>query len=171
MLCYSLAREDDGDIRARARRAGLPRLHLNRLALHSAIHANNAPWISSCTTPCTLAQEDDKDIREEGLESPTSRLPPPYKMHAFQPCSNTVLLSACAPCTLAQEDDKDIREEGLESLTEDELRQACRARGMRAPYGEGSAAFMRQQLTEWLDWSLDRCAWGLCFLCGWVGGG
>ena len=31
-----------------------------------------------------------------------------------------------------------------------------RARGMRAPYGEGSAAFMREQLAEWLDWSLNR---------------
>jgi LETM1 and EF-hand domain-containing protein 1 len=53
-------------------------------------------------------------------------------------------------------DDRDIQEEGLDSLTEDELRQACRARGMRAPFGEGAAAFMREQLDEWLDWSLNR---------------
>lgn len=53
-------------------------------------------------------------------------------------------------------DDRDIQEEGLDSLTEDELRQACRARGMRAPFGEGAAAFMREQLEEWLDWSLNR---------------
>lgn len=53
-------------------------------------------------------------------------------------------------------DDREIEEEGLENLTEDELRQACRARGMRAPFGEGSAPFMRKQLGEWLDWSLNR---------------
>jgi LETM1 and EF-hand domain-containing protein 1 len=55
-----------------------------------------------------------------------------------------------------RDDDVDIQEEGLESLTEDELRQACRARGMRAPFGEGAAAFMQEQLAEWLDWSLNR---------------
>lgn len=57
-----------------------------------------------------------------------------------------------------QEDDQDIQQEGLESLTEDELRQACRARGMRAPFGEGAADFMRRQLAEWIDWSLNKCA-------------
>ncbi|PRW58330.1 LETM1 and EF-hand domain-containing mitochondrial [Chlorella sorokiniana] len=55
-----------------------------------------------------------------------------------------------------KEDDQDIQEEGVDSLTEDELRQACRARGMRAPFGEGSSDFMRQQLTEWIDWSLNK---------------
>ena len=55
-----------------------------------------------------------------------------------------------------KEDDRDIQEEGLDSLTEDELRQACRARGMRAPFGEGSSTFMKDQLAEWLDWSLNR---------------
>lgn len=55
-----------------------------------------------------------------------------------------------------KEDDRDIQNEGLDSLTEDELRQACRARGMRAPFGEGSAVFMKDQLAEWLDWSLNR---------------
>lgn len=55
-----------------------------------------------------------------------------------------------------KEDDRDIKEEGLDNLTEDELRQACRARGMRAPYGEGGVAFMKEQLEEWLDWSLNR---------------
>ena len=53
-------------------------------------------------------------------------------------------------------DDREIEEEGIENLTEDELRQACRARGMRAPFGEGATKFMRQQLAEWLDWSLNR---------------
>ncbi|KAL4859684.1 Mitochondrial proton/calcium exchanger protein [Chlorella vulgaris] len=55
-----------------------------------------------------------------------------------------------------KEDDKDIQQEGLESLTEDELRQACRARGMRAPFGGGAGDFMRQQLEEWIDWSLNK---------------
>lgn len=55
-----------------------------------------------------------------------------------------------------KEDDRDIKTEGLDSLTEDELRQACRARGMRAPFGDGAAEFMKEQLAEWLDWSLNR---------------
>jgi len=55
-----------------------------------------------------------------------------------------------------KEDDREIQEEGIDRLTEDELRQACRARGMRAPFGEGAALFMRDQLEEWLDWSLNR---------------
>lgn len=37
----------------------------------------------------------------------------------------------------------------------------CRARGMRAPFGEGSAEFMRQQLAEWIDWSLNK--WAACW--------
>lgn len=55
-----------------------------------------------------------------------------------------------------KEDDADISSEGLNSLSEDELRQACRARGMRAPFGDGAAGFMKEQLSEWLDWSLNR---------------
>ncbi len=47
---------------------------------------------------------------------------------------------------LEQEDDREIKEEGVDSLTDEELRQACRARGMRAPFGEGAAAFMRDQV-------------------------
>ena len=55
-------------------------------------------------------------------------------------------------------DDRMIKAEGLEALSEDELRQACRARGMRAPFGEGAVVFMRKQLKEWLDLSLNRRA-------------
>ncbi|KAL4423518.1 hypothetical protein ABPG77_003651 [Micractinium sp. CCAP 211/92] len=55
-----------------------------------------------------------------------------------------------------KDDDREIQEEGLDSLTVDELRQACRARGMRAPFGEGAADFMRRQLAEWIDWSLNK---------------
>ena len=29
---------------------------------------------------------------------------------------------------------------------------------MRTPYGEGAVAFMRRQMAEWLDLSLNRCA-------------
>jgi LETM1 and EF-hand domain-containing protein 1 len=53
-------------------------------------------------------------------------------------------------------DDRAIKEEGLDSLSEDELRSACRARGMRAPYGQGAIGFMRRQMQEWLDLSLNR---------------
>ena len=53
-------------------------------------------------------------------------------------------------------DDRLIKNEGIEALLEDELRQACRARGMRAPFGEGAVTFMRKQLKEWLDLSLNR---------------
>ena len=34
--------------------------------------------------------------------------------------------------------------------------QACRARGMRASFGEGALSFMRRQLQDWLDLSLHR---------------
>ena len=55
-------------------------------------------------------------------------------------------------------DDRLIKSEGIEALSEEELRQACRARGMRAPFGEGAVTFMRKQLKEWLDLSLNRRA-------------
>lgn len=57
---------------------------------------------------------------------------------------------------LMQSDDRVIKEEGLDNLTDDELRGACRSRGMRTPYGEGAVTFMRKQLQEWLDLSLNR---------------
>ena len=44
----------------------------------------------------------------------------------------------------------------MENLTEEELRSACRTRGMRVPFGEGAPAFMQRQLREWLDLSLHR---------------
>lgn len=53
-------------------------------------------------------------------------------------------------------DDQMIRDEGVESLTAEELRAACRARGMRAPFGSESITFMRRQLKEWLDLSLNQ---------------
>lgn len=55
-----------------------------------------------------------------------------------------------------KQDDYEIEQEGLENMTEDELRQACRARGMRAPYGEGAQKFMERQMRDWLDLSLHR---------------
>ncbi len=83
-----------------------------------------------------------------------------------------------APC-VRQADDRSIKEEGLDNLSEEELRSACRARGMRAPFGEGAATFMRRQMAEWLDLSLNRraprawlpsgcCACGLFCSDGWV---
>ena len=53
-------------------------------------------------------------------------------------------------------DDRAIRDEGLGSLSDDELRSACRARGMRAPFGEGARLYMERQMDEWLDLSLAR---------------
>ena len=61
-------------------------------------------------------------------------------------------------------DDRLIKNEGIEALSEDELRQACRARGMRAPFGEGAVTFMCKQLKEWLDLSLNRRAPALLHL-------
>lgn len=55
-----------------------------------------------------------------------------------------------------KQDDYAIEQEGLENLTDEELRVACRARGMRAPFGEGAVAYMRRQLHDWLDLSLHR---------------
>ncbi|KAK9807532.1 hypothetical protein WJX72_001831 [[Myrmecia] bisecta] len=55
-----------------------------------------------------------------------------------------------------KQDDRAIKEEGLDSLTEEELRSACRTRGMRTPFGEGAVTFMRKQMQEWLDLSLNR---------------
>ena len=61
-------------------------------------------------------------------------------------------------------DDRLIKNEGIEALSEEELRSACRARGMRAPFGEGAAVFMRKQLKEWLDLSLNRSVFLSCGL-------
>ncbi|KAJ8753033.1 hypothetical protein K2173_011801 [Erythroxylum novogranatense] len=50
-------------------------------------------------------------------------------------------------------DDKMIQAEGVESLSEEELRQACRDRGL---LGLLSVEEMRQQLRDWLDLSLNH---------------
>ncbi|XP_021734320.1 mitochondrial proton/calcium exchanger protein-like [Chenopodium quinoa] len=52
-----------------------------------------------------------------------------------------------------KEDDKMIQAEGVESLSEAELRQACRDRGL---LGLLSVEEMRQQLRDWLDLSLNH---------------
>ncbi|EPS63167.1 hypothetical protein M569_11620, partial [Genlisea aurea] len=52
-----------------------------------------------------------------------------------------------------KEDDKLIQAEGIESLSEDELRQACRDRGL---LGLLSMDEMRKQLQDWLDLSLNH---------------
>ncbi|CAL0306511.1 unnamed protein product [Lupinus luteus] len=51
-----------------------------------------------------------------------------------------------------KEDDKMIQAEGVDSLSEDELREDCRERGM---LGLLSVEEMRQQLRDWLDLSLN----------------
>ncbi|KAM7272177.1 hypothetical protein ACFE04_026840 [Oxalis oulophora] len=50
-------------------------------------------------------------------------------------------------------DDRMIQEEGVETLSEAELRQACRDRGL---LGLLSVEEMRQQLRDWLDLSLNH---------------
>ncbi|KAL1803162.1 hypothetical protein ACET3Z_031809 [Daucus carota] len=50
-------------------------------------------------------------------------------------------------------DDKMIQAEGLDSLSEEELRQACRDRGL---LGLRSVDEMREQMRDWLDLSLNH---------------
>ncbi|MCH87273.1 LETM1 and EF-hand domain-containing protein 1 mitochondrial-like, partial [Trifolium medium] len=52
-----------------------------------------------------------------------------------------------------KEDDKLIQDEGVDSLSEAELREDCRERGM---LGLLSVEEMRQQLRDWLDLSLNH---------------
>ncbi|KAH7865516.1 hypothetical protein Vadar_007655 [Vaccinium darrowii] len=52
-----------------------------------------------------------------------------------------------------KDDDKMILAEGVDSLSEQELRQACRDRGL---LGLRSVEEMQQQLRDWLDLSLNR---------------
>ncbi|XP_024389088.1 uncharacterized protein [Physcomitrium patens] len=52
-----------------------------------------------------------------------------------------------------KEDDRMIQNEGVNSLSESELRQACRERGM---LGLRSVEDMRKQLNDWLDLSLNH---------------
>ena len=76
----------------------------------------------------------------------------------IQPFGTDAFLAARLRGHLARikADDRAIREEGLDALSDEELRSACRARGMRAPFGEGARAAMVGQLEEWLDLSLNR---------------
>ncbi len=85
--------------------------------------------------------------------TPTHTSTPPICTHTLQPPHTPPHTLHIPP---RQADDRAIREEGIENLTADELRSACRARGMRYPFGEFAVPFMRQQLEEWLDLSLNR---------------
>jgi len=55
-----------------------------------------------------------------------------------------------------KEDDKAIRAEGVDSLTDTELREACRVRGMRSHFGEHARPLMKRNLEEWLELSMRR---------------
>lgn len=79
--------------------------------------------------------------------------------------SNIWVCCTLLACLLMQSDDRVIKEEGIDNLTDDELRGACRSRGMRTPYGEGAVTFMRKQLQEWLDLSLNRYCQVFVHLC------
>ena len=77
---------------------------------------------------------------------------------SIQPFGTDAFLASRLRSHLARikADDRAIREEGLGSLSDDELRSACRARGMRAPFGEGARLYMERQMEDWLDLSLAR---------------
>jgi len=73
-------------------------------------------------------------------------------------CNHTFSQTLAFPLP-AQADDRAIKAEGLDNLNESELREACRARGIRSNvFGEGAPAFMRKKLADWLELSLNRCA-------------
>lgn len=57
-----------------------------------------------------------------------------------------VLLATCPPFVRIKEDDKLIQAEGVDSLSEDELQEDCRERGM---LGMLSVEEMRQQVLCW----------------------
>ena len=74
-------------------------------------------------------------------------------------CEHSASYQTTVMARARQTDDRAIKAEGLENLTEGELREACRARGIRGNvFGEGAPAFMRKKLADWLELSLNRCA-------------
>ena len=99
-------------------------------------------------------KHDDRMIKAEGLDSLSEEelrqvrlaLSKQHAPSVCVACSGTSA-SACREvgCATAAHVRKPV------------ARQVCRARGMRAPFGEGAVAFMRKQLKEWLDLSLNRC--------------
>ncbi len=120
--------------------------------------------------------------RLESRHRTASRLPPSSdKLQSSSDLTATVYMAvhdfrADSLTKCAQADDRAIKAEGLDNLTEGELREACRARGIRGNvYGEGARAFMIRQLSEWLELSLNRCAGDRVLLrarvgpaCGWA---
>jgi hypothetical protein len=65
------------------------------------------------------------------------------------------MVAATPPCGLLHT--------GLENLSEDELRAACRARGVRTPYGEGAMPFMQRQMR------VGACVLAAPDVRGWLG--
>ncbi len=64
-------------------------------------------------------------------------------------CECTAVKCVCQvldSSALHMQDDLLIKAEGLDSLTDDELRTACKARGLKAAYGEGATMYMRKQM-------------------------
>eukprot|EP00850_Spirogloea_muscicola_P019244 SM000187S03861 [mRNA] locus=s187:52808:57172:+ [translate_table: standard] len=84
-----------------------------------------------------------------------SRLISMCKYMGLQPFGTDQYLRYMLRSKLAQikEDDRLIKSEGVDSLTVSELQTACRERGM---LGITSEERMRQQLTDWLELSLDH---------------
>lgn len=72
-------------------------------------------------------------------------------MHAINISLPLLLLPKLLPDSkssprLFLQDDLLIRSEGLDSLTDDELRSASKARGMKAAFGEGGRGYMTRQM-------------------------
>jgi len=55
-----------------------------------------------------------------------------------------------------KEDDAEILQEGVTSLSDSELRDACRARGMRPYFGEHGRTLMERNLQGWLELSKEK---------------
>ncbi|WRX22314.1 hypothetical protein QQP08_014801 [Theobroma cacao] len=75
------------------------------------------------------------------------------QIYGNQPLWNRCIFALYASEETPMNDDKLIQAEGVESLSEAELREDCRERGM---LGVFSVEEMRQQLRDWLDLSLNH---------------
>jgi hypothetical protein len=66
------------------------------------------------------------------------------------------------------QDDLLIRAEGLDSLTDDELRSASKARGMKAAFGEGARDYMRRQMqVRCGELRMTGVCWSCCMYAAW----
>lgn len=105
---------------------------------------------------CSLMPLQTQGCAKAAVEDLASGAPGGGRSLALQALDKPYLPMRIEQSPPVQSDDRAIKDEGLDALTDEELRHACRARGMRTPYGEQATDFMRRQLQEWLDLSLNR---------------